>query len=983
MRFAAKIKEKIISIKEKAVFLLLLSQTLMYTNTAHAQSGPFSPTDGDLSVKMLGKLFGGLVGGGSDPLKDLITTFNGAILAVGGILVAYTIFAGTIGTAHEGQMLGKKFSSVWIPIRTAVGAALVVPINGYCAMQMIVMWLIMQGIGLADTVWSAAVNGNAIMNGTITAFSAPPAISELAVTMLNASVCTVAAQKNSSEVLGNSDNWGKEVKTTDGVNEIVYGNQSRRGMNNACGTVQLLDEGSKSTGIGNFGDFKNVQGNMKGSSNTTNFIKIQNDAAKAMADSLHSAAQNLVAVNTLGTVNGIASKMVVSVEQNYSSSILKNAVRTYNETIKNAMTNYFANDKDANVLKNMTEEGWIMAGAWFIKQGNVMSQANVGLTSIPTASSATSLRFGPEFKEVNSVMNNFKGVITFEDSRGTSISKQNTLDSEDSDGWTARLGKMLGGFVTGIDIDNLAEQTNVHPIIQMKQMGDKMITGSISGITISIALAATIGAAGGNVVADKFGGGTAALSAALLVAPVVFTCFAATMSLGFFMSYYIPMLPFLIWLGCLVGWFILVVEAIIAAPLWAVMHLHPNGDDVTGRGGQGYMLVLGLLVRPTLMIFGLICALILSGVIGQFINSLFYDVFVMSRMGEKLSFFSIIFAYIIYTAMMLEFVKKMFAVIHIIPDQLLRWMGGGSEQLGQYAGALTQGTEGQFMKAGAGLGYIGNQGTNAGMQALQKGHMSKLQREQTANDNRIANERQTSEASQAAGLTVDQASALAGAESQMLNAQDPGGKAGAGFTAARAAQAMSAARQPLEMAGATPAQLAKFNATVASAEGGSLSDKIASAQSDFYDDKFGAGAGQMIMGAGGGDTNRQATAADKLADAQASMAGNPGQFKKFISDVNTAVNQGTSGNFNNSNAASTLANYKSSHGLQFDDSQAGSPNAPASNYAAAINAMSHAYNVNSGPSDSQDSSMDSSVKPLSRDDSPGLPSVSEPPKPMD
>lgn len=925
----------------------------MFTNTAHAQSGPFSPSEGDLSVKILGKLFGGLVGGGADPLKDLISTFNGAVLAVGGILIAYTIFAGTIGTAHEGQMLGKKFSSVWIPIRTTVGAALVVPIDGYCAMQMLVMWLVMQGIGLADTVWSAAVNGNAIMNGTITAFSAPPAISELAVTMLNASICTVAAQKNNNEVLGNSDNWGKEVKTADGFSEIVYGNQSRRGMNNACGTVQLLDENSKSTGMGDFGDFKNVQGNMKGSSNTTNFIKIQNDAAKAMADSLYSSAQNLVAVNS-DTVQNITTKSVVSVENNYNASALKNAVTTYNDTIKNAMINYFANDKDANVLKNMTEEGWLMAGAWFIKQGNIMSQANVGLTSIPAASAATSLRFGPEFREVNAVMSNFKNIIKFEDGRGTSISKQNNLDSEDSDGWTARLGKMLGGFITGIDIDNLAEQTNVHPIVQMKQMGDRMITGSIQGIILSIGAFAVGGGVLGSIAAKAVtlgGSGTAALSAAMLVAPVVFTCFAATMSLGFFMSYYIPMLPFLIWLGCLVGWVILVVEAIIAAPLWAVMHLHPNGDDVTGRGGQGYMLVLGLLVRPTLMIFGLICALILSGVIGQFINSLFYDVFVISRMGDKLSFFSIIFAYIIYTAMMLEFVKKMFAVIHIIPDQLLRWMGGGSEQLGQYAGALTQGTEGQFMKAGAGLGYIANQGTNAGINMAQKGHMAKLQQAQTSNDNRLAGERQTSEASQAAGLTTDQATSLANSEKSMLNSQDPSGKAGNGFTAAKAAQAISAGRQALDMAGATPAQKAKFNATVASAESGSLSDKIASAQSDFYDDKFGAGAGPMIMGAGNGDANKQATAAGKLEEAQASMSGNPGQFKSFISDVNTAVSQGSGGNFKNPSAGQALSGYRSSHGLTFDNSAASSGEKPARNYAAAINAMSQAYGVgeDSGP----------------------------------
>lgn len=53
-------------------------------------------------------------------------------------------------------------------------------------------------------------------------------------------------------------------------------------------------------------------------------------------------------------------------------------------------------------------------------------------------------------------------------------------------------------------------------------------------------------------------------------------------------AFVLPNMPFIIWVGCITGWVLLVIEAIIAAPLWAIMHLHPNGDDLTGRGGNGY-----------------------------------------------------------------------------------------------------------------------------------------------------------------------------------------------------------------------------------------------------------------------------------------------------------------------------------------------------------------------------------------------------------
>jgi len=134
-------------------FLALLMPSLSLAET----TGPFTPVADDVSVKVINQIFGSLVNGGNDAFGSAISTFNSAILIVGGILGTYTLLAGTIGTAHDGEMLGKKFSSVWIPIRYSLGTALVLPVlsNGYCIMQQMVIWLAMQGIGLADSVWDS------------------------------------------------------------------------------------------------------------------------------------------------------------------------------------------------------------------------------------------------------------------------------------------------------------------------------------------------------------------------------------------------------------------------------------------------------------------------------------------------------------------------------------------------------------------------------------------------------------------------------------------------------------------------------------------------------------------------------------------------------------------------------------------------------------------------------------------------------------
>ena len=57
-----------------------------------AVSGPFTPPDSDVSMKVLGALFGnlGVFGaGGSDAFGNVMQIFNGAVLIVGGILATY------------------------------------------------------------------------------------------------------------------------------------------------------------------------------------------------------------------------------------------------------------------------------------------------------------------------------------------------------------------------------------------------------------------------------------------------------------------------------------------------------------------------------------------------------------------------------------------------------------------------------------------------------------------------------------------------------------------------------------------------------------------------------------------------------------------------------------------------------------------------------------------------------------------------------
>ncbi len=126
----------------------------------------FTPAQNDQSMYLLGSLFGNvgnvLTGWGSSPLlMNTFYYFNQAVLVLGCIVIVYTLIVSTVNTSHHGEMMGQKWNSVWIPMRTAIGFALLLPIGAgktYAVVQAMVMWVIVQGVGAADYLWSNMVD---------------------------------------------------------------------------------------------------------------------------------------------------------------------------------------------------------------------------------------------------------------------------------------------------------------------------------------------------------------------------------------------------------------------------------------------------------------------------------------------------------------------------------------------------------------------------------------------------------------------------------------------------------------------------------------------------------------------------------------------------------------------------------------------------------------------------------------------------------
>jgi conjugal transfer/type IV secretion protein DotA/TraY len=97
--------------------------------------------------------------------------------------------------------------------------------------------------------------------------------------------------------------------------------------------------------------------------------------------------------------------------------------------------------------------------------------------------------------------------------------------------------------------------------------------------------------------------------------------FAAISMLGFAMTlaFWIPMSPFILWIGGFLGWVIAVLEMVAAAPLWAAAHLHPDGEGMASKyGANGWMIILEVFAKPVLMVVGFFVA---SRVLDPFYDS--------------------------------------------------------------------------------------------------------------------------------------------------------------------------------------------------------------------------------------------------------------------------------------------------------------------------------------------------------------------------
>jgi conjugal transfer/type IV secretion protein DotA/TraY len=698
------------------VLLLGLSAGVAYADSSIGTPiNQFSPPPGDTSVDFLREVFGNIVGlvssGGNlqsnqsdDVLGAMMKVFNSTVLFLGMLLVGYTTVKGTVDSAHDGEILGRKMSSIWVPLRSVGGLAALLPLgSGYSLIQIGILWLALQGVGVADAIWKFAIeqiNRDNMISRPMIPDSRP-----LAANILKFEVCAAAMNKQFQDS-GRSTRI-KAVPSTETMlnsgellhydildaNPVLAVGTSIQNYANAQYTVQnyrwqATDNSYINSVVCGGISWKpswEASAHLLGQGNSnTKVIKAPILAAHAQA------VQNMIQ-----ELQPIAAQIVAG--QKPTPGAIDQAANNYENALRAAAKNAVSQTNDrarSDFLQAAKDGGWIFAGTWYnhiVKMNDVMQSTLNGLP--------TSEPIDITDKETKDALQTYQDAMAAADEytknrvdsiRQVYYNQTDVRAPQQGEGAWEYVRKLISAPFMGA-INQMTQAiagSNLNHMSQMKSFGDTIVG---VGEALLAAMAGASGAA--NSVAAKATVGVAFDVGAVIqfLSGIVTATVLGLFFFGAVLSTYVPLIPFITWMTSVVNWFVLVLESVIAGPLFAVAHVHPDGDDTVGKAGHGYMMILSLVMRPALMLFGLIGGMLLTQPVVGLINVAYMTV-VAGVQADSMTGIVSFFAYVaIYVIVMTTVVHIVFSLIHWIPDNILRWVGAHAGGIASAEGAGDKG----------------------------------------------------------------------------------------------------------------------------------------------------------------------------------------------------------------------------------------------------------------------------------------------------
>lgn len=686
--------------------------------------------------EIFGPLFPSANGVEETTFSLVIGYFNVIMLAVGGLLFFYNITAGVLQSAHEGEVLGRRWNSMWAPIRVILAIGLLVPLpnyGGYNTVQAGVAFIVRGSTLLASQVWKIAatsiIDGSVPVAGGVAKFP-----DELVKNAWDMAACMAvanaqfAAAGSGNQVTLSAQNVQTSVWSSDTTPALVTQVSGQPSSFGICGSFRMpptpafldqLEGNEKASIISAFNQAHTNALTPLIQTMTQLAGKVTQEAMQHTPNPTPITSDIVAAVNK---ANSDLSKGIGDVMQQMIGARTGKASATSlaRERLKKYATGEDCNADTPDVSKeNCYGQGWIGAGSWYM----MVARLNNELLSV---TSATPIQEGTQRYSVQMTGASLDRLINdpwFSSASNLNISAEETANIlkalyDRFAGATAEMGTMGYKLDQSVVSDARPTESSIwdyltisrgmvdavaeffrpstwadDPMIGLTQLGNFLINVS-AGISAALAAAGAIPVAGGGV-----------NTLATIIGPILVTIAGGGAALAFIL----PMLPFLFWVLAVTGYFLLVVEAVVASSLWAVAHLKMDGEGISGDSArQGYLMVLALLMTPVLMIFGYIVGMTIFRVTSGIIDIGFYYALSGLDGGPLTWLVGMAALAVLIVVSYIIMIERSFSLVSEFPTRVLAWIGGRAE--------VTRGEEarmqGAAVAAGAGAG-IASRGVGA------------------------------------------------------------------------------------------------------------------------------------------------------------------------------------------------------------------------------------------------------------------------------
>lgn len=659
-----------------------------------------SVPDGDLSAQLLNQL----LGPGWDRLAprtgteaaaalihQVLSGFNYLALAAVSLLFVWYLIGAAAGAAQEGTPGGRRYGGFWLPLRMAGALTFTAPVyHGLSLFQAGLLLAVGFSVNVANYVWAQGIDFFADHGGRLT-LNAPASVVEDAQELGRGVLKALTVQEYYRQRLD---------KTVSG---FIASEEFWPPAGTAGGqlTVSFRPPPESSLGAGDLGRIR-----IPCADPAAPLCRARLSAVRSLIADLAEPAVQLADLNV--SISSIPADRPARAVLTYQSRIEPHLAADESRA-REELTGSLADFK-AQAKSN----GWLTAGAsYWTMTGLNRKSARALYQSVSFSPGQGGALEGEVLSDFDSVMARYDRYIQGAYESGRAVGGRGAAASFPSLEW---FNDKISGALGRYGLDKLtAHLAQGDPVTSLASLGHFLLGAAETVIGLKVfSMALTQGSQNssdsflGQVISALSGSVSSFLTGlaggtVTALGPYLTALSLLLLGYGFFLAYFLPALPMIFWLSGVLGWLMVVAESLIAAPLWAAAHALPEGEGLTGQAGKkGYLLFLGVLLRPPLMVTGFLLAMALMNLLGRLGGQM------LSVLGEEIlkDSFSGVSGFLALAAISgitaVTAAYKLFGLSAHLPDRVAGWLGQESRHLGEpgdaqkahshYAAAAAAGT---------------------------------------------------------------------------------------------------------------------------------------------------------------------------------------------------------------------------------------------------------------------------------------------------